>query len=282
MSDYKDILNLKYAHNDIEKKLNILMGGGEITKTSLNELNSEMEAYAIGVESLKEYCVENNGSRSLVEACLILSNDGVVFENALKNLSCSLSLNESRYGFFNPFDDMVDSKNELPSVDIHTKAKKGMDILGIKLWNKDKFKKTNAYCDGESIYAKKTFFPDDIIENSPVRIFDNNDLFSRNIRELAFPIDPARRLYGLPLGYISYYKTDKDSGKEANVDYECYQAENGMWFIRIIAIGKINKNDELILKSSDDDYVNELHPYDFKYDNSVNRGAIYNANFKTV
>lgn len=281
MKDLTNILSLKRRHDDIVKDMKSLLEGRvERSSENINKLNTDVESYLIGVEELQEFCVENKASKELVEQCVGFANDGAVFENAVLNFSVSNRLNESRFGFMNPFDEDDYSETQtLPDVEV-TKSeqeKKGPVIIGLKLWNQKK--KNKAYFDGDTVCAGQVFYPGDEIECSPVRLFSKQDLYSKTIRDVAFEVDKQKGVYGIPFGYVSYFKNSLETKKHPNAEYESFQDENGNYFIRILAIDKIPTNAEIILASDETDFANEIHPYDFRYD-KPNTETIYKAKYK--
>ena len=191
-------------------------------------------------------------------------------------------LNEA--GFTNPFDEIGNKPDYMSSPsddDLNDPAyrhlkKNAINITGVSLWNtnaKNKIKYEHG-----KMYAAKYFIPGDIVEESPIKIIGEKDLYSETIREIAFPIDPERGLYALPLGYANCYRNSKEAPVPGNITYEYDENRNMLVFK---AISNIKSGQELVLDVDDSDFANELHPGQFQY----NQGAepIYNVkNYKLV
>lgn len=133
-------------------------------------------------------------------------------------------------------------------------------IQNARIWNHNKPGKV-IYKNGK-IYAGRFYAPGDIIEEAPVEIFKESDLYSENIRKHAFLLDPERRIFGFPLGYATKYRNSMDTNLMANCDYE-YDEKNDV--INIFAIKKIKRGAELILSAEDSDFANAYKPYQLKY-----------------
>lgn len=169
------------------------------------------------------------------------------------------SLNES---FYNPFDD--DLLNDLDDnvIDEPKEITPEEDriIRKIKLYN-NKSKVGGVQFKDDRVYASKTFYMDDIIEVAPVRILDDADLYSSNVRKLTFPIDLSRRIFGIPFGIGSMARSEVETGIHGNIDYE-YDPSNKNEIV-IYATRKINKGDELV-------FVN---------DNKMELSKTFNSNY---
>ena len=111
------------------------------------------------------------------------------------------------------------------------------------------------------MYAGRPFIKGDIVEECPVKVFDNIDLYSRNLRDMLFAIEYDREkygnpkkwmenndagdkvIYGMPYGSANLYRTSENPD-EANIDYD-FDLETGI--IQFRATRRIKTNDELIL-----------------------------------
>lgn len=145
----------------------------------------------------------------------------------------------------------------------------------ISIWNSNVGGKT-VLRDGR-VYAGRNYSIDDTIEEAPVRILGERDMYSDTIRDMAFMVDPVRRVYAIPLGYASCYRTSGETGKEGNVDYEF---DPNTLKITIYALKSIHKGDELILLAQETDYVNALKPGQFQYGDTDD--ALSSATYKAV
>ena len=179
-------------------------------------------------------------------------------------------------GFYNPFDDEDDEHIKIgPVVDADTDKIK---ISKVKLWNRDVTDK--IIFDKGRIRAGQFFGKGDTIEVAPVRLIKNDDLYSRNIRDIAFTIDSDKNIYAIPFGYASYYRNSKDTGIEPNADYELIPSDTPT--IRIYATSNIRKGNEIILISDDIDFENEIRPDQFNYEPNKTEPYLSIKNFKIV
>ena len=184
---------------------------------------------------------------------------GVVYIRKRKN-----QINEA--GFTNPFDD-VDTKYSLsPSEEdlndpVYNHLKKNsVSITGVSLWNtnaKNKFKYERG-----KMFAAKHFIAGDIIEESPIKLMGEKDLYSEAIRNIVFPIDPEHGVYALPLGYANCYRNSKEAPVPGNITYEYDDKREMLVFSAIISI---KPGQELVLDVDDSDFANEIHPGQFEY-----------------
>lgn len=179
----------------------------------------------------------------------------------------SAGLSEGYYGFFNPFDSDEPVKKQIPleagSDDSREKYKiTKTDIKRISLWNCETPAKA-VYTDGKML-AGKYFMMGDVIERCPIKYMHEDDLYSKNIRDNVFPIDPENGLYAFPLGNALCYRNSNEAGKPGNITYEFDDSTDCLVFT---ALKKIHKGDELVLQVSDEDYINELKPHQLKYGN---------------
>ncbi len=173
-------------------------------------------------------------------------------------------------GFTNPFDDIEDKGiDTISDIDvdgnmsdpIYQKYQKNkLPIKDVKLWNTNTPNK--VILKGDRMYAGQYFDIGDIVEISPIKLMTDKDMYSDNIRDLAFTVDKGRGIYALPLGYAVCYRNSKDSGIEGNIDYEFDEDSRS---IKFYAIKKIKRGSELIINAEDEDFGNEIHPGQFEY-----------------
>ena len=148
----------------------------------------------------------------------------------------SYNLNES---FYNPFDDEVEKVKQMDNKnDIEEKI-----IRKIKVYNSKNQEGGIKYKLG-GVYANTTYYKDDIIEEAPVYMLHDSDLYSPNVRKLTFMIDSSKRLFGIPMGMATVARTESESKKDSNIDYE-FDPEKGNKII-IYATKKIKRGEELI------------------------------------
>lgn len=187
-------------------------------------------------------------------------------------------LNET--GFENPFDDSTGGLSLIDDADDPLfnalGTHKGVDISNISVWNTNVGNK--IVCRNNHVYANKFFCKGDIIEESPIKPMSSKDLYSKNIRDCVFPLDPEKDLYGLPLGYAVCYRNSKDTPSEPNVKYYYDEDNNTLVFT---ATKPIKRGMELIIDASDDDFANELNASQFNYEPGLE--PIYTTkNYKIV
>jgi hypothetical protein len=164
--------------------------------------------------------------------------------------------------FYNPFDN-DDVQIDIPKTPYKQEPEnKEIKISKVKLWDSDTTDK--IYFDKGKMRAGKFYGPGDTIEICPVRLIQDDDLYSRNVRDIAFVIDSEKHLYAIPFGYASYYRNSKESGLDANSDYELIPSD--VPTIRIFATSKIRKGNEIILFSDETDFENEIRPGQFEYE----------------
>ena len=89
----------------------------------------------------------------------------------------------------------------------------------IKIYNA-KNQATGIKYESNKVVATKAFYRGDIIENAPVRILSDEDLYSPNVRDLVFMIDETKRLFGIPFGLASVARDESQTSLSANIDYE--------------------------------------------------------------
>lgn len=155
-------------------------------------------------------------------------------------------------GFYNPFDDDIndnisdDIRGVMPiNNEIIVKDADEVPIKRIKKWDSNVNGK--IYCSKGKMYSGRYFVPNDVIEECPVVVINNEGMFSRTVRDMAFQLYPDKDVYGIPMGYANCYEFS--DGSDANVDYE-YDPSEGV--IRIIAITNIKPNKLLILRANSD------------------------------
>lgn len=227
--------NFQYAENARRH-------GRSITRERLSDLIDLSESFS----SLSRYI----GDPDLIQESL--SYEDVVRKMIIEN-KCGRLLE----GFYNPFDSFEDEYIEdVPMPEPQPKEEdKGIKIRRIRVWNPDGTDRV-SYVNGKMM-AGKYIGRGDIVEKCPCRILDGSDLYSRGIRDIAFPIDSVRRTFAIPFGKAIFYRNSKQFGIEPNAFYE-YNDVKGSPFINIIAFKKINKGDEIVLRSDDTDFENDI------------------------
>lgn len=189
------------------------------------------------------------------------------------------SKNKLYEAFYNPFDDEDDENQiDIPKIPYKQELEdKEIKISKVKLWDGNTTDK--IYFDKGKMRAGKFYAPGDTIEVCPVRLIQDDDLYSRNVRDIAFVIDSEKQIYAIPFGYASYYRNSKETGLDANADYELIPSDEPT--IRIFATSKIRKHNEIILFSDETDFENEIKPGQFEYE--PNRSEyIAIKNFKLI
>lgn len=150
-------------------------------------------------------------------------------------ISESYSINE---GFYNPFDNENEKEEIAPNKNIEERI-----IRKIKVYN-SKNQEGGIKYKNNGVYANTSFYKDDIIEEAPVYILHDADLYSPNVRKLTFMIDSSKRLFGIPMGMATVARSANEANKESNIDYE-FDPEKGNKII-IYATKKIRRGEELI------------------------------------
>ena len=177
----------------------------------------------------------------------------------------SNKLNEA--GFANPFDEegtlVPSSERDFIESDFNI-APKVQSISKVSLWNPNTKNKI-AY-KNDRIYANQYFCSGDIVEECPVKLLGEKDLYSETIRDCVFPIDTAKGIYALPLGYAICYRNSKETNLPGNVEYEYDEVSNMLIFK---AIASIKKGSEVIIDAADEDFANVIKPGQFKYEQGV-------------
>ena len=127
-------------------------------------------------------------------------------------------LNEA--SFTNPFDEeggySPSSERDYISAELN-KTPKVNSISKVGLWNTN-VKNKIAY-KNDRIYANNYFCAGDIVEECPVKLMSEKDLYSETIRDCVFPIDTNKGIYALPLGYAICYRNSMESGLPGNIEY---------------------------------------------------------------
>jgi len=144
-----------------------------------------------------------------------------------------------------------------------------IQYLGCRVWDSDTKGKT--YCtqhtlpNGDIEYrmmAGQHFHRGDTIEEAPVKLMKEDDLFAKTIYSVCFCIDKPKGIYALPIGYSTCYRNSSESGKDGNIIYEYNDRKHTLKFI---SCKNIKKNDELILSVTDDDFENVVKRGQLEY-----------------
>ena len=188
---------------------------------------------------------------------------GTITKQNLKNLYNRYNLSSLTEGrahnkFWNPFD--TDELNSKASSEAQPKEER--HITKIEALDFKQNKNQVCYKNGK-MYAAKSFWPGEVIEEDPVKILSNHDMYSRNVREMAFEL-VANREYGIPIGYSTLYRRSDETSREPNAKYE-YDKKNEQIIIK--ASAKIPEGNEIILKADKMDFSNKYKDDTFKMDN---------------
>lgn len=159
---------------------------------------------------------------------------------------------ELNEGFINPFVNNDKVNNTLENKSDFIKINKPSLIKDVKLWDSNKRLNQIKYFN-KKMYANTNFYKDDIVEEAPVIILSNEDLYTKNVRNIVFDISPNK--FGIPLGYTSLYRKSSDTNKESNLDYK-YDIENNK--LIFIAKRNISEGEELIIDVNKTIYDNQL------------------------
>lgn len=172
-------------------------------------------------------------------------------------------LNEA--GFSNPFANDDDLRTtDILSIEPDSTKKKVNSIYSVNLWNPNT--KTKIIYRNDRVFANQYFCAGDTVEECPVKLMEEKDLYSETIRACVFPIDLKKGIYALPLGYGVCYRNSVDSGIKGNIDYDFFEDSNTLVFT---ALSNIKKGTELIIKADEKDFANVIKPGQFKYDQDV-------------
>ena len=163
-------------------------------------------------------------------------------DNFREKLDDRMFINESyklNEGFYNPFD--ID---DAPIIDDSKKNDVEERIIRkIKVYN-SKNQEGGIKYKNNGVYANTTFYKDDIIEEAPVYMLHDSDLYSANVRKLTFMIDDSKRLFGIPMGMATVARSANEANKDSNIDYE-FDPEKGNKIV-IYATKKIRRGEELV------------------------------------
>lgn len=234
--------------------LNQIAGHGMIDEITIGQVNRFIESL-LSDNNIINYKAE---IAKIVRGNVIPKRLFALYNNMRIRTDNFRALNEA---FYNPFDDeMLSNAYEESYVNnIQSSVKKKEEerlIRKIRVYNA-KNRTSGVRYDNNKVYATQNFYRGDIIENAPVRILSDEDLYSPNVRELVFMIDSSKRLFGIPFGIASIARDESQTSLSANVDYE-FDPEKGN-VISIYAIKKIRPGDELIFKN--DDFIKESSYY---------------------
>lgn len=226
--------------------------------------NKELSSLIDLVESFSSLAKSSKNQELIEEASSYeYATEKIISENACHKIF--------EYGFFNPFDDDESAEGmNAAAMDYDKDPDENKDILikRVRMWNTDTKNKI-MYVNGHMI-AGQHFDRGDIIERCPCRLIKGSDLYSNEIRKIAFPIDLMKRIHAIPFGYGIYYRNSKQFGLEGNATYE-FDASNPKFpTIVIIATKRIRKGHEIVLESTDVDFENEMKPGQFDYSSNYN------------
>ena len=228
--------------------------GGKFSNSSLSDLIDLVESFSSLAKSSKD-------DRIIEEAeSYEYAVEKLISENACHKIF--------EAGFFNPFDDdeSAEGMNDVSNdYDKDSDDDQEVSIRRVRLWNSDTNNKI-MYINGRMI-AGQHFDRGDIIERCPCRFIKGSDLYSNEIRKIAFPIDITRRIHAIPFGYGIYYRNSKQFGLEGNATYTFDASNPNYPMILIVATKRIRKGHEIVLESTDEDFENEIKPGQFDYNN---------------
>lgn len=264
---YDDVLYLKYQkdrltwYNDLqavkpwilETYNNFVMSKGWSNNTITMKSVDGFITYILGFDHINMYrnIIKRLLLKQMTPNMLYRTVNGVitVYDSRLYE---SYNIHE---GFNNPFNNSnrnnADSDSET-AASVHKLSLNNCNIVSI--YDKIKIKevkpwkcntKDKLYVKDHRVYSTRIFVPGDIVEECPVQLIGTDALYSRDIRDISFEIDPEKRLYGIPYGLANIYRNSDDSHTDGNIDYE-YDPKEGL--IRIYALRKIRKNEELIFR----------------------------------
>ena len=227
--------------------------GRELTNSSLSEIIDLVESFL----SLSK----STGESDLIDEALSYE---YVVEKLIAENSCHKIFEG---GFFNPFDDDESSEgmNDAAMDYDADLDDKEINIKKVRLWNSNTKNKI-MYINGRMI-AGQHFDRGDIIEKCPCRLLKGSDLYSNEIRKIAFPVDITKRIHAIPFGYGIYYRNSKEFGLEGNASYTFDTTDPKCPMIVIVATKRIKKGNEIILTSTDEDFENEIKDGQFDYNN---------------
>lgn len=198
-----------------------------------------------------------------------------------KKLISAMNINKISEGFYNPFDDeddyLDDTEKQYKRFHVEQRDPNNIGISKIKMWNTNTPNK--VICRSNGCFAGKSYTAGDVIEESPVKIISDDATYSKSIRDTAFlfELEDGSIVHGIPLGYVSCYRTKHNSGLEGNVDYEL---DPETLNVTITAKKNIKRGQELILNTTDNDFANEYTDNKFNYKPGVD--PIYTSDIKWV
>ena len=213
-------------------------------------------------------------------------NEAKAFHNRVMKLADEFQVRQKKLneGFFNPFtvgDVLAPVNPALVNTPLYSKKDDDGDdvkISKVRLWNSNTDNKI-MFKNGVMI-AGQYFGRGDTIESCPIRILYEKDLYSENVRSFVFPIDQKRGLYAVPFGYATFYRNSLECKKEPNAEYEVVLTDDIKdSYIKIKATKRIRKGDEIILSSDESDFVNEIKPGQFEYEEDGKK-YVSTKNFK--
>ena len=184
-----------------------------------------------------------NANINPTQLLLVYDHVRTLTDNFRRNLNKSYAPVNEKFsaGFFNPFNN--DEKEEIK---VNTPSNvEDRIIRKIKIYN-SKNQEGGIKYKANGVYANTTFYKDDIIEEAPVYILHDADLYSPNVRKLTFMIDPSKRLFGIPMGMATVARCSDVAKKDGNIDYE-FDPEKGNKIV-IYATKKIKRGEELIFE----------------------------------
>ena len=289
MLSYENALSTKYP--SITKAYNSKSLGSEITSDYMEKLFEIMIFADYRMFNTYKSFIKRLIMSSVPAITIKRTIDSIVYDykpttnhryNFKKKVLELMNLNESvNEGFYNPFDDedeYLDSEeSQFKKFHVEKKDPDMIDITKVKMWNTNVPNK--VVCKSNGCFAGKSFTAGDIIEESPVRIIPSDAMYSRSIRDAAFQfeLDDGSLIYGIPLGYISCYRTRHNSGLDGNVEYDL---DPESLRVTILAKKNIRKGQELVLDTNDSDFANEYNETRFKHNQDVE--PIYTADIKWV
>ena len=208
-----------------------------------------------------------------------LSDESIKYMSIVEKLVIEKKLfnNKLYEGFYNPFDDDIEPIQTIKRYKA-SPVDRGVKISRVKLWDNNTTEK--IYFENGKMFAGKFFGKGDTIEICPVRLIHDEDLYSKNIRDISFTIDSEKRIYAIPFGYASYYRNSKETTLSPNADYELIPNEHPT--IRIYATSNIKKGQEIVLVAEDEDFQNEIKPGQFEYHNGGEEPYHVVKNYKII
>lgn len=167
----------------------------------------------------------------------------IMFVNVLR------SMNEN---FQNPFytgEDVYDENNVIDHTELVIDKKalspeSDYPIMKVGIWDSNVNGKIMCNPGGkEGMYSGAHFIEGDTIEECPIREINKLSMYSEDVRDISFELEPGSDRYGIPQGYANVYRTT--DGDDGNIDYEYIPKTHK---IRFYAIKRIKPNEELVLR----------------------------------